>query len=320
MTNLVKKVQNAIFQYELFSHGSKIILAVSGGPDSVCLLDVFSKLKTKYNLSLIIAHVNYGLRGKDSNEDEKFVRGLAEKYGLDIFVLDLAKTPRRGVSTSENALREVRYNFFEKLRADNKFDFIAVAHNLDDQAETFLMRIIRGAGLIGLSAMKFKNQKIIRPLLGTTRREILEYLKQNKLKYCLDKTNRENKFNRNKVRNKLLPYLEKSFNPQIKKTIFDATLSIAHDNDLISRLASKAYQNNRTLNVKKLLILHPALQKRIILLALAEKHSGLKDIEAAHVEEILKIVRSAKNKRQVVVFKGLKAIKRNGRLIIENNS
>jgi len=162
MTNLTKKVQNTIFQHNLFSRGAKIILAVSGGPDSVCMLDIFTKIRRKYNLQLIIVHVNYALRGRDSEKDGKLVRKLAKKYNIPFFVLQ----PKiKNQANLENQLRDIRYAFFEKIRLENNFDLISVAHNLNDQVETFLMRVIRGAGLQGLSAMKHKNGNVIRPLL-----------------------------------------------------------------------------------------------------------------------------------------------------------
>jgi tRNA(Ile)-lysidine synthase len=311
MLSLVKKVQNAIFQHSLLKKNDKIVLAVSGGPDSVCLLDIFSKLKKKYSLKLIIAHVNYGLRGKDSERDEKFVRKLAEKYGLEIFVL------RPYAAPSENNLRDLRYAFFEKIRKENHFDFIAVAHNRDDQVETHLARVIRGAGLAGLAAMKHKNGKIIRPLLSISRPEILEYLADRNLTYRTDRTNLESKYTRNKIRNRLIPYLEKNFNPNIRQTIFDSIVSISEDYDLLAKITAKESAKSRELKITALLKLHPAVQKRVLRNKLAETKGDLKDISAAHIAEILKIAKSTKGKRQVVVFKGLKIQRISDRLQIE---
>jgi tRNA(Ile)-lysidine synthase len=323
--SLIKKVQNTIFQYSLFKKGDGIILAVSGGPDSVCLLDIFSKLKKKYSLKLIIAHVNYGLRGRDSKRDEKLVRDLAEKYGLEIFVLHPVETHcnaslRRDKNNfPENTLRDIRYDFFEQTRKKYNFDHIAVAHNLDDQAETFLMRVLRGSGIRGLSAMKYKNNKIIRPLLNVPRVDIIDYLKKNKLAWREDKTNFETKFTRNKIRNGLIPYLEKNFNPDIKKTIFNSLESIVDDLDFLETAARKAHQKNKALSVRKILTLHPAVQKRLILASIEKEKTDLKNIDASHVKEILKIAKSTKNKRQVVVLKGL-IIKRSGDTIQINKA
>lgn len=314
MKNLIKKIQNTAFQNSLWQKNSKIVLGVSGGPDSACLLNIFTKLASKYDLKLIIAHVNYGLRDTDSQKDEEFVRKLAKKYAIKAVFLK----PDLENKASENTLRDIRYAFFERIRKRNNFDSIAVAHNLEDQVETFLMRLIRGSGLAGLSAMRYKNMKIIRPLLETTRAEILEYLKKNKLAYRTDKTNKTDLFFRNKVRNRLIPFLEKNFNPKIKKTIFDATASIAEDHSLIQKLAEKKYGSEGILSVRNFLKLHPALQRRVLLKLISEKRPESKDIESAHVKEVLKAIKSTKDKNQIVIFKGLKMTRKGDKVVISS--
>jgi len=313
MNKLIKKIQNTAHQHDLWKKGSRIVIGVSGGPDSVCLLDILAQLRPKCDMKLIIAHINYGLRGKDSQRDEEFVRKLAERYNLKIFSIK----PIIRIKNSENEMRNIRYEFFERVRAKNKFDYIAVGHNMEDQVETFIMRIIRGSGLKGLSAMQYKSGKIIRPLLGTPRAEILRYLKNKKLNYRIDKTNKENYFFRNRVRNKLIPYLERNFNPNIKKTIFEATGSIAEDNSLIQELSDKVYGNEAALSVRKILKLPPALQGRVLLRFINNKIIDGKNVEATHVSEILKAIKSTKGKNQIVLFKGLKMTRKGDKVIIE---
>ncbi len=317
MRNLIKIIQNTAFQQGLWQKGSKIVLGVSGGPDSVCMLDVMAKIAPKYDLELIVAHVNYGLRGKDSDKDEKFARELANKYEIKIEVFKNLKLSFRKMP-SENELRNIRYAFFEKVRRENNFDLIAVAHNQDDQVETFLMRVIRGAGLQGLSAMKYKNNFIIRPLLGISRKEILEYLNRINLAYRTDKTNVENLFLRNKIRNNLIPYLQKNFNPQIKETISGSINSIAEDTDFLNQFTAEL-SKEKNLSVKKILSLHPALQRRVLLQKISEIKKNLQDIDSAHIEEILKALRSTKSKNQVAVFKGLKMARKGDRVILSRN-
>lgn len=312
MKNLIKQVQNNAFGKDLWKKNSKIVLGVSGGPDSVCLLNIFSKLADKYKLSIIVSHINYHLRGNDSNKDEKFVTKLAEKYKLPIEILDWNDK----IVTEEN-LRNVRYEFFEKIRKQNKFDSIAVAHNKNDQVETFIMRIIRGSGLSGLSAIKWRNGKIIRPLLGTSREEILEYLKEKKISYRTDRTNATNLFLRNKIRNILIPDLEKNYNPNLIDTIFNASASIAEDYSLLSELAEKSYAKNKhELSVEKVLSLHSALQKMTIRSFLAEYKSDLKNIDIKHIDGILKIFHSTKGKNQTISFQGLKLTRKGDKVTI----
>lgn len=318
MKNLVKKFQNISYQYNLWTKGSKIVLGVSGGPDSTCMLDIFAKLQKKYELELIVAHVNYGLRGKDSDGDERFVRKLAEKYSIGAKLLKIKELSSYGKRTpSENELRNIRYDFFEKVRVKNNFDLIAVGHTLDDQAETLLMRLIRGSGLAGLSAIKHKNNKIIRPLLGITKREIIDYLNRTNGVYRTDRTNKEIPFLRNKIRNKLIPLLEKKYNPNIKETLYKSSLNVAEDYALIDELAERYYQKHKELRVSNILKLHPSLQKRIILKAIENIRPNSKDIESAHVNEILKILKSVKSKRQIVKFQSLKIVKKGDKLIIQ---
>ncbi len=314
MNKIIKKVQNFSFQYDLFREKDKIIIAVSGGPDSVCLLDIFFQLQKKYKLELIVAHINYSLRGEDSQKDEALVVQLAKKYRLKIEIL---RPLIKKTSHSENYLREIRYDFFEKIRKENKFNKVAVAHNLDDQAETFLMRTIRGAGLLGLSAMQFKNKYLIRPLLGIERKEIVEYLKEHHLKWRIDKTNLESVFLRNKIRNKLIPLLEENFNPQIKKTIFQATRSIAGDYSFINKKAEEVFQKNHSFEIEKLRKLPGALLKRIILKLIEKEKGSLQNVEYAQIEEIIKIIKSTKNKSQVMLLLGLRIRRKNGKLTIE---
>ncbi|MCX6761527.1 MAG: tRNA lysidine(34) synthetase TilS [Candidatus Moranbacteria bacterium] len=313
MPNLIKKIQNYIFANSLFGHGAKIVLGVSGGPDSTCLLSVFFKLQKKYGLELSIAHVNYHLRGYDSDQDEHFVEKLAEKYKLSLDILD-AKI--ESGNKSEEKLRDVRYAFLEEVRKENKFDFIAVAHNCDDQAETVLMRLIRGTGLAGLSAMNAKNGKIIRPLLDTTRKEIIDYLKSNKLNYRIDKTNRESIYLRNKIRNKLIPYLEKNFNPNVKLVLAKSAKTFSEDYAVIEDATEKAWLENKKLSAKKILALPVAIQKRVLQRALAEKKSESIQENFNQIEEILKALKSTKNKNQVVSGAGLKMTRRGDKLTL----
>lgn len=309
--NLIKKIQENIFRYELFERGAKIVVGVSGGPDSVCLSDALYKLKEKYDLQIIVAHVNYGLRGKDSDLDEKLVKSLAEKYSLPIEILKVKKTEK-----SEENLRKIRYNFFEAVCKKHKADRIAVGHNQSDQAETVLMRILRGTGLKGLGAIKFKNNNIIRPILNIPRKEIVAYLRSNKTPYRIDKTNLGTNFTRNKIRNNLLPQLEKRYNPNIQETLFKFSQSVADDYDFIARFANVWIAANKIPKVSSLNKLHPAICREVLRQTLEKYIPSLREIESVHIDEILKILKSSKGKRQLIAFKGLKIERIGDKLII----
>jgi len=316
--NFIKKIQENIFRHELFespkgipSGRRRIVVGVSGGPDSVCLLDVLVELKEKYDLKLIIAHVNYGLRGKDSALDEKLVNDLAKKYSLPIEILKQKKSIH-----SEEKLRDVRYKFFEQVRKKYHANRIAVAHNLNDQAETVLLRILRGTGLRGLGAIKFKNNNIIRPLLDVPRKEILAYSRKNNLAWRIDKTNLGLDFTRNKIRNKLLPHIERNFNRNIQEVLYKLSQSVAADYDFINRFAGEWLVTNKTLEVSVLKKLHPAIRCEVLRQAIEKLNPNLRDIESVHIAEILKVLKSSKGKRQKITLKGLKIERRGDKLTI----
>ncbi|HOW60534.1 MAG TPA: tRNA lysidine(34) synthetase TilS [Candidatus Moranbacteria bacterium] len=317
MSNLIKNIQNFAFQNNLWEKGAKIVLGVSGGPDSVCLLDIFNKLSKKYDFELHIVHVNYNLRGKDSKKDELFVKDLAKKYKIAI---DALSSKKKNKGNLENNLRKIRYDYLEQIRKKLKFDIIAVAHNQDDQAETVLMRIIRGTGLNGLSAMKAKNGKIIRPLLGISRKEILGYLKKNKLKYRIDKSNSDTKFTRNAVRHKLIPFLEKKFNSSIKKTLSHWSFSVADDYEFINKNTEDFMNNIHKSNyvkfsAKNFLKLHSAIQRQT-LRNIFQELKIIADVDNQQIEEISKIIRSTKNKSQKSLIGGLSILKKGDKVIM----
>ncbi len=315
----IKNIQNFSAQYDLWQKGSKIVVGVSGGPDSVCLLEVLVFLAKKYDFELQIAHVNHGLRGKDSLEDEKFVQELGKKYELNVNVLKPNEKSFKG--NLENSLREIRYAYFEKLRKQFKFDFIAVAHNQNDQAETVLMKIFRGAGLNGLSGMRPKNGKIIRPLLQTNRAEIMAYLKEKKLTYCIDKSNEQTDFMRNKIRHEALPYLEKEFNPSLVKNLSALAFSVADDYAFLEKRAEKFV--NSIYKEKKIVFedsvflnLPQSIQRQAIRQIFVKLLSQAQDVEYGHIEEFRKVIKSSKSKTKVAKIGGLKISKKGAKVEI----
>ncbi len=190
----------------------------------MALLFALSQLAKKFEWSLAVAHVNYQLRGKDSEADALLVASAAKKLGYPFYVLK--KRARQGMS--EDDLREIRYTFFEKLVQKHSFDVVALAHHQDDQAETVLMRLIRGSGSLGLSGMRQKRGFYVRPFLNISKDEIYAFLKQAGIPYRIDKSNAENIYFRNKVRNVLIPLLE-TYNPRIKKVLADTALTLQQE-------------------------------------------------------------------------------------------
>jgi len=207
----------------LFKKGDKILIAVSGGRDSIVLCELFHQSKHNFG----IAHCNYQLRGKESMEDESFVKGIASKYKVEFFSkrFETKKTAKEKGSSIQETARVLRYNWFEQIRKQNGYDYIATAHHKDDSIETFFINLIRGTGIAGLHGILPKRGNIIRPLLFAGRNEINEFIKSNKLKFREDSSNASNKYLRNKIRNNILPLFDQ-INPSFRDTLLEDILRL----------------------------------------------------------------------------------------------
>ena len=196
---LIHKIQSRLQEIPPFN---QVIIGVSGGADSVALAHIL--IKQGYNVT--IAHLNHGLRGKESDADEKFVKKLAEKWKVPYTTHKIQLSDKGNL---ENQARLLRYAFLEKIRQEKNAKFIAVGHHLDDQIETILMHMQRGSGLRGLCGIKLRNDKIIRPLLDVRKQELIDYLKKEGIEYRTDESNFNTKLRRNLLRHKIIPELRK---------------------------------------------------------------------------------------------------------------
>ena len=215
---MIKRIQQYITNKNLFSKDNHLLLAISGGADSVCLFFVLKELG--YNIEL--AHCNFNLRGKESDKDERFVKELANKYGVKSHIkyFETQEYANKQKISIQMAARDLRYKWFDELLADNNLDFVITAHHKDDNIETFLINLIRGSGINGLCGIKAKNKNVIRPLLQISREEIERYLNRKNIKFCNDSSNTDVKYQRNKIRHQLIPLL-KEMNPNIQQIITD---------------------------------------------------------------------------------------------------
>lgn len=223
---ILKRIIDESHRTGVLSKKTSILIAFSGGPDSTALLRVLVALREKLSLTLAAAHVNYRVRGKDSEEDERAVTALCKAYDVPLFVL----RPRGMTGKNEEVFRDIRYRFFEKTRARLGFDSIATAHTEDDQAETILMRLLRGAGATGLSGMRPKHGRVIRPFLRIRKRDLISFLKKEGLSFRTDKTNQDTLILRNRIRGKLLPLLEKEYQPNIRKILANTAALLSEKN------------------------------------------------------------------------------------------
>ncbi|MFA5320940.1 MAG: tRNA lysidine(34) synthetase TilS [Candidatus Omnitrophota bacterium] len=289
---IIEKVRDTIGKYDLLRSGDTVLVAVSGGPDSLALLYCLRVLSKELRLRLNVAHFDHRLRPGSLREAE-FVGGIAKGMGLPFYSGGADVLKRRGGKGSlEEAAREARLDFLGKLAKKIKADKVALGHNMDDQAETVLMRILRGSGLAGLSgiaALKELNGRVfIRPLIGVSRSEIERYLRSGKIKPFRDPSNSDEKFLRNKLRLKLVPLLEKEYNPRIKEALNSLAENAAYDYDyLLSRARTAAVNSSGSrLKVSSLLRMHPSLRRMVIRLRINSLQGSTRRITFKHMEEI----------------------------------
>jgi tRNA(Ile)-lysidine synthase len=234
------ELQKFIVKNNLFTEKNRILLALSGGIDSMVLLHMLKSLG--YNISA--AHCNFCLRGNESNDDEKFVKEICLKWNIKLFVKKtntLAYAEKHRCSTQE-AAREIRYTWFNKLANKNKFDFIVTAHNANDTIETFLINLIRGSGTKGLSGIPLKNNNIVRPLLFAKRIKIESYAQKNKIPYRNDSSNASLKYVRNKIRLNIIPELKK-INPGFEDVVLKEIELMQQTNLFIEKYIQQEFKN-----------------------------------------------------------------------------
>ncbi len=308
---LIKKFKNFLFQEELISQGDKFVVGISGGSDSVGLVKLLLTIKEKLDLQLHLVHINYNLRGEDSKGDENFVRDFAKEYNLTLDVINYKEGLKKGKNLEEY-LRDFRYEQFEKIRDEKKFDWTVVAHHQDDQIETFLINLFRGAGVDGLKGMLTKDleRKIIRPVLNFSKKEIVEFLEATGQDWREDHTNRENVFLRNKIRNILIPIIEKEYSPQFKQRVASMTTQLQEYfsltntivEDAIKTVVETENKDGVVVNIKKYLALDSGLRALIFRRIIKEVNGNLKNVSRGNYFEFEKMVRSSKGKNQIMTI------------------
>lgn len=283
--NISDIIFNTAVNGGMINHGDTIVIGVSGGADSMCLLHFLVSVRNQLNLSLIVAHINHNLRGEEALRDQKFVESICDKLNVECRVLnaDINQISADTGESSEECGRRIRYEFFNELSGEA--GKIATAHTLSDNTETILFNIIRGTGLKGIIGIPRTRNNIIRPIIDITRQQVEEYCSQNNIEYVTDSTNLTNDYSRNKIRNTVIPVL-KDINPSLEQTILRLS-SIAKENlTAISSLAQGLLDKSVTKNGYSCNILSTAdktiLKQAIILLlqgldcsSYEEKHINL---------------------------------------------
>lgn len=323
---LLNKIQDTIQKYNLVKSGAKIILAVSGGPDSILLLTVFAKLRKKYNLDLSVLHINHLIRKSAARKEADFVKKLSAKLKIPFYYYekDAPAFAKEHKLSLEEAARNIRRAVYGELLKKLGADSLATGHNSDDQAETVLMRIIRGTSPAGLGGMKPASGFIIRPLIELPRAEITAYLEKNKIKFKTDESNKDIKFFRNKIRHKLLPLLKKEYNPNIIEALITLARLAEEDEDCYSKAAlalcaqSSAKNEAKTeLDLRVIAGQHPALLKRIIKTAVKSRLGHAQDITNYHYEKIYELIKEQKGLKKLHMPNDLVVEKQYDKLIIK---
>jgi tRNA(Ile)-lysidine synthase len=264
------------------------------------MLHILNNLKNDLKFSLCCAHINHGLRGEAADSDEAFVKALCVNMGIDFYSkkFDVARLAEENKITCEEAGRNVRYSFFEEIKTRYGYNKVATAHNKNDNAETVLMRIIRGTGIDGLAGIPYiRNDGVIRPILDISREQVEEYCTENNLEFCTDATNLENDFTRNKVRNMLIPFIEREFNAKISDSLIRLSDSAEEDSKFLKSYTKRLYQRLgnpipgsklNTLHIDSLKLLEKPILTRVLQLA-AEKSSPAK-LEKKHICDIIELL------------------------------
>ena len=238
-----EKVRQLITDNSLLSAKDTVLIALSGGPDSVALLHILTRLKKRLSLNLNAIYINHGLRPRAAAKEELFCTALCQKFEvkLRIVAVDIKALSAGSKKGIEEAARDFRYEQFEKLAAELNCNKIALGHHFDDRVETILFRFLRGTGPAGLKGIPVSRGKIIRPLFNLTKQEILDYLKKQDLKYCIDKSNSKTEFRRNYIRHRLLPEIRAKLNPAVDRGIISLSEIISEEELYLEKIADKAY-------------------------------------------------------------------------------
>ena len=302
---MCEKVLSYIKDNNLIKSGDKILVALSGGPDSVCLLNILSEFKKELNIDIAAAHLNHLLRGEDAFKDEEYVRNICNEMGIKCFVkrVDINTYAKDHKLSSEVAGRNVRYDFFDEIIKEEGFNKVATAHNANDQAETILFRLMRGTGLEGLGGIKAsRDNKIIRPILCLSRKEVEKYIELKKLSPRIDKTNFEKIYNRNKIRLDLLPYMKENFNQDVIQTLNRMSLLLQKDNEFLENLSLSVY-NKYCIQYDDYFIIKKEIFKeeepivnRVLRNALTKCSKSNYDFEMKHIYIILHLAKSNSGK------------------------
>jgi tRNA(Ile)-lysidine synthase len=323
-----RQFRKTIDRHAMLLPGDRVVLAVSGGPDSTALLALFRDLAPDLDLDLHVAHLNHGWRGRAAERDAEFVRRLAIRHRLPVTVghVDPATWSAGGASSSrEERARNLRYQFLRDTAAQVGARRVALGHTCDDQAETLLLRLLRGSGARGLAGIyPVVDDLFIRPLIEVRRRDVLAFLRQRRLRYRIDSSNRDLSLARNRLRRRLVPLMERSFNPRSVDALAHAAELLRDEDTYLSQAAESAYRvaalrrgEGVVLAARALHELPLALRRRVLRLALAAVRGDLRRITLGHVEQALRMLEAPGRRRMINLPGGLTISLGSGEIRVE---
>lgn len=318
---------NTIKENNLINEGDKIVIGVSGGSDSITLLYLLNKYKEKFKIKLYVCHINHKIR-EDSTIDEQYVENMCSKMNVPFYkkrvqVEQIAKENKMG---TEEAGRIIRYEFFREIAKKENANKIAIAHNMNDNAETMLLNLIRGTGLSGLEGITPKENNIIRPLINSKKTDINNFCKENNIEYKIDSTNKQNIYRRNIIRNEVIPKLEE-INPNIVETLSRTSKIIKQNNTFIKETTKSEYKKithiisneektHIEINLKEFNLLSENIKQNLILKAIEEIQGNTKNIEKANIDEVIQIAKRNVGGKYTIINKNVKAEIKKGKLNI----
>lgn len=305
----LEKFLKAIRKYSMIVNGDRIVIALSGGPDSVALLYSLAFIREKYSLELYSIHINHGIRGEEADRDENFSVQLSKKFDIPCKVVkvDIPNKAKELKISEELAGRQVRYEEFKKYAEKVRANKIATAHHADDVTETIFMRIIRGTGSQGFSGiLPIRENCYIRPLLYISKSEILNLISKENLSFCEDKTNNTSDYFRNKVRNEIIPII-KTCNPNINKNIADMASILSEEGNFISKITENefltcAHENGGKiyLDILKIKNLHLAILRKVIRMAFTKILKSSYDVDFESCESVISLIDSEVGKEIIL--------------------
>lgn len=323
---LKEKVLETIKKYNLIENGDKIVVGVSGGPDSICLINILNSIKKeeKIKFELVVCHINHMIRD-EAGEDEEFVKIYCEEKEIPFFAkhADVSKIAKDIKTGTEDAGRRIRYEFFEEILKNTNANKIATAHTKNDNAETVLMNLIRGSGISGLKGIKaIRENKYIKPLINISREEIEQYCETENLNPRHDKTNDENIYTRNKIRNILIPSLKKDFNPNIVDTIDRLSNLLDKENEYLEKITQETYKKilikeekqEIILNLKKFNMEEEVIKSRLILYTIKKLFGTSSGIEKVHIDDIIKLCENNIGNKYLSPNKNIKILVNKGKM------